>query len=321
MATYTTITDAEIEPEKPVTTSLMNRLRDNPLAIAEGASGAPRIQQGAIDSGAVGQSQLKTAVGTVGLYNQSVGAGTSATSLATLTGGQYCFFPQWAKLEGSSNITASVYDVGTTSITGHATRFGFTLTAIPAAGDSDCSVEARARYIQSSPPYDHGDGAVFGYVYALVDAGGKVGAVYMAEDPPWYGNTRHSPQHQFVKDGRLYGVFRKPACRFADVLAGRATMKDLRARLGECETIVEEITSETKLRGMEDLPQPFQPGDGQTVALLDPMDALVGNLLSMMQSGESPALLLAKDYLRVDNTTLKRKGPPGVPIHAARWRP
>lgn len=43
MADYISITDAQVEPLAPVTSELMNQLRDNPIAIAEGATGAPRV--------------------------------------------------------------------------------------------------------------------------------------------------------------------------------------------------------------------------------------------------------------------------------------
>lgn len=43
MAAYTTIADSEIDPESPFTTTLATKYRDNPIAITEGASGAPRI--------------------------------------------------------------------------------------------------------------------------------------------------------------------------------------------------------------------------------------------------------------------------------------
>lgn len=43
MADYTTITDAQVDPEAPITSELMSALRDNPIAIAEGATGAPLI--------------------------------------------------------------------------------------------------------------------------------------------------------------------------------------------------------------------------------------------------------------------------------------
>jgi hypothetical protein len=43
MASYITITDAETDPEAPLTSELAKKWRDNPLAIAEGAIGAPKI--------------------------------------------------------------------------------------------------------------------------------------------------------------------------------------------------------------------------------------------------------------------------------------
>lgn len=43
MADYVTITDAQVDPEAPITSELMSALRDNPIAIAEGAPGAPRV--------------------------------------------------------------------------------------------------------------------------------------------------------------------------------------------------------------------------------------------------------------------------------------
>lgn len=43
MTTYTAIPNTQIEPEAPVTSELMTLLRDNPIAIQEGATGAPKI--------------------------------------------------------------------------------------------------------------------------------------------------------------------------------------------------------------------------------------------------------------------------------------
>lgn len=43
MADWTTIADSQVDPKAPVTSELMAALRDNPIAIAEGATGAPRI--------------------------------------------------------------------------------------------------------------------------------------------------------------------------------------------------------------------------------------------------------------------------------------
>ncbi len=49
MTTYTAIAGTEIDAESPVTEELMTRLRDNPIAITEGATGAPRVLGIALD--------------------------------------------------------------------------------------------------------------------------------------------------------------------------------------------------------------------------------------------------------------------------------
>ena len=46
MTTYTAITNGEIDQDSPVTQPLLTALRDNPIAIAEGASGAPIVAAG-----------------------------------------------------------------------------------------------------------------------------------------------------------------------------------------------------------------------------------------------------------------------------------
>lgn len=50
MTTYTTITNAEIDQDSPVTQPLLTSLRDNPIAIAEGSTGAPRISGKALNT-------------------------------------------------------------------------------------------------------------------------------------------------------------------------------------------------------------------------------------------------------------------------------
>jgi hypothetical protein len=49
MASYITITDAETDPEAPLTSELAKKWRDNPIAIAEGETGAPKIVSKAMD--------------------------------------------------------------------------------------------------------------------------------------------------------------------------------------------------------------------------------------------------------------------------------
>jgi len=49
MTSYVTIPNADIDAESPIDVDLMTALRDNPIAITEGASGAPTIKRAAID--------------------------------------------------------------------------------------------------------------------------------------------------------------------------------------------------------------------------------------------------------------------------------
>lgn len=49
MADWTSIADTEVDPDAPVTSELGYAWRDNPIAIAEGALGAPRVEGRALD--------------------------------------------------------------------------------------------------------------------------------------------------------------------------------------------------------------------------------------------------------------------------------
>lgn len=50
MADWTAIPDAQLDPDAPLTSELAYAWRDNPIAITEGAAGAPKIQDAAMGS-------------------------------------------------------------------------------------------------------------------------------------------------------------------------------------------------------------------------------------------------------------------------------
>jgi hypothetical protein len=56
MADYVQILDTQIEPDAPLTSTLAAQWRDNPIAIAEGAAGAPRNRPLSLDLLIGGQS-------------------------------------------------------------------------------------------------------------------------------------------------------------------------------------------------------------------------------------------------------------------------
>ena len=60
MATWTTITDAALEPGKPIRSVDGLALRDNVTALAEGAAGAPKIKNAAVNTGVLGAEKFQT---------------------------------------------------------------------------------------------------------------------------------------------------------------------------------------------------------------------------------------------------------------------
>lgn len=46
MTTYTAIPAGDVDADSPITTGLITKLRDNPIAITEGSAGAPQIKPG-----------------------------------------------------------------------------------------------------------------------------------------------------------------------------------------------------------------------------------------------------------------------------------
>ena len=97
MADWTTITETATDPDAPVTSTLIKALRDNPAAIAEGASGAPKIVR----------SALKTATGSV---SGSLASGASVV----VSINQYSFWPN-IRLDAVNTITISGGGLGSAS--------------------------------------------------------------------------------------------------------------------------------------------------------------------------------------------------------------
>ena len=62
MPAYNPIANSEVDPESPLTSSLMIRMRDNPLAIQEGDPTAPRIQTAAYADASVTLAKLASDV-------------------------------------------------------------------------------------------------------------------------------------------------------------------------------------------------------------------------------------------------------------------
>lgn len=85
MTTYTVLSDAELAQDKPITQAKMRALRDNPIAITEGASGAPQIQTAAIADGAITAAKLASGATNLVLLSETSITATSTFAITLNT--------------------------------------------------------------------------------------------------------------------------------------------------------------------------------------------------------------------------------------------
>lgn len=329
-----------------LTSAKMTQMDDNFDALANGDAGAPRIQTAAyqdlsitpikisaipdgsatepkLAAAAVSQGKLKTTTGEVSTIN--------IRALLTLPGGQYGFWPQLrhstANAPSVASLIANIQYADPTP--GLVNEIGISTgnVAYIGLGTSGGTITALQRYVQASPPYDLGDGAIPLFVFAHLRPDGSIASLYVAPEAPWHlnGPTRITPDY-YTRDGR-------PMRRVRQVLAEHGTPAQALARLPRAQVLQRlrtdplvdiEVTQAVKNADMALLPYPFARAPaGHTVALLDPVAPLMDELLALHElaaPGESVAELLHAGALTLGNTALNRKGPPGVMAVACRWK-
>lgn len=87
MADWVAISDSQVDPDAPITSELGYAFRDNPIALAEGAVGAPRITRSALLNMAAGGGNLITQ----NSFNFTAGASSGGVSQVVLE--VSCFLP------------------------------------------------------------------------------------------------------------------------------------------------------------------------------------------------------------------------------------
>lgn len=247
----------------------------------------------------ISQGDLNTLTGSVSVSRAGVG---SITSFVTLPGGQYGFCPESSTTIGSGPHSSTGFidfgesASGATSY-GQRARLTFDITQ---SGGGTSTFLARQRYISSSPPFDMGDGEAAGFVFLLMNADGTIASTYNADVPPWAynGPTDITACKKCPITGQKYRKVMKKRT-MQEVLDG-----------APIEFEYEPITQRIKNADMKLIPHPFSPTEGQTVVMLDPMDARLKNLLDYQNLGGDIGEFLAK--LKPDNEALRRKGPQGV---------
>lgn len=108
MTAYSTIANSQIDQDSPVTQTLMTALRDNPIAITEGASGAPRNQPQSMDV-------------VIGSGSGSTGSATTYLTITGIDDIRYLLISHFVSVEApsenqnSANVSYALYDGSWTS--------------------------------------------------------------------------------------------------------------------------------------------------------------------------------------------------------------
>ena len=134
MADWTVISDTSLDPDAPLTSELAYAWRDNPIAIAEGAVGAPRIQYAAIQAPSAGSGVVVTTHNGV---NATAGATTDVLAFSALIAGT-----------ATVNVTAVSLAVGPSSftVTRVRNRTATVVAAITATGGYDIAMKYGDRF-------------------------------------------------------------------------------------------------------------------------------------------------------------------------------
>ena len=321
MAAWTTITDAVLAIGKGIKSTTIKAIRDNITALAEGASGAPSIEEAAMAAASVNQSALKTSI--LG----EVSTGLTRESL-TLPGGTYGFYPQ-IKMSATTNQDWQAGNVlGDVTGSGlHTNQGGWTTytTEIQLGRDSAGSgtISARQRYVTASPPYDLGDGEVPLFVFAKINDGtGEVESVYVAADPPWAynGPTDIAATHRTPDGTPMQRRLRMPPTPFDQMTPAQA--EAWLAQVVDDRFEVVPVDQALKQADMPDIPHPFMGNDltGKSIVLIDPVSDLCANLAERHARGQDINALLHEGQLVIDNVEVARATPPGVLAHPVKWK-
>jgi len=233
-------------------------------------------------------------------------------TMATLTGGEYSF---WITVKNSTTQNndfsvapvLGVIDNGSSQISTSnnlTTTLTSRITMSVYGGGGTMTV--RHRYIQSSPPYDLGDGEVQGFIQALIENGtGKILAMSHGDDPVWANNGPTCINPEYVRDGKFY----RKRCVID-------RLKDFE-NPERYSSIEQEITPTFKNSDMALIPHPFLGNDltGQSVIMIDPNDPIVERARIMRNAGESALVeLFHNDYVRFGNTHLSGRKTPSSEI-------
>ncbi len=334
---WTAIPNSDIDADSPLTTGLLTALRDNVASAFAKDSGAPvlannyvtdtmiatdTILAGSIAAGAVGQSEIGASAVGSGELKTTTATLSGQTAWLTTTAGAYAF-SLLLKTNSSGSALWQASNVGSLATVAYTTSTSYSKQYY-VYNYSSGSMSIQERYVQSSPPYNLGDGDVPLFVYILVDSFGSVEAASVAPEATWHNNgftdiraTRKDNVSgrswkevpEIIADLNDANLTRQEAVRL-----GIHTREEIADRLIADSKVDMEITQAVKQADMPLIPHPFQYCNlrNKTIVMLDPVSPTTEKLLMLHNEGEDINKLLHNNKIPFGNTALDRVMPEGV---------
>jgi len=311
-----------------LTNTEMNQLDANFDAVAAGLSGAPNYATAAYDTGiftaadiganAARQSEFKTATASQSVL---VDSSTLISSELSLTGGDFTL-GWWY----------GINDTFGPSVREKMSHSGQFVANVQFHG-SGKTIFVFSRYIQSSPPYNLGEGDIPLFIYAKVNRDTHdVIETSVAEDPPWfaYGPHKLGPEGNYQKFLGVWG-------ETSETIAANPKLRDRVLRRGR---MFETLNTQEKTKvikrpfaqwekniDMSIIPHPFSSVNSasEEVFMVNVhkrnivQDLIMVHKFGVNQTDNLSGLLHA-DTFKFRPTTRKYRQPPSVTLVDLFWK-
>lgn len=278
--------------------------------LANGSVANAKIANGSVDnnkiaSGAVTWGQISTGL------QQSAAGGGSYTDFSFSGGAR--------TLGWGLNSDTAEEDVRTPVIGG---TYQWYIRVMRAGGGTQYF---QASFINSSPPWDMGDGEIPLFIFLEIDSLGNVVRVDCADAPPWAYNGPTDLTASSIINNKKYRRVKQIIAEFGTLAAARAaglTRSQILNRLMNDAEVDEEITQAIKNRDMGLISSPFirKADPANTIVLLDPVSPLMQRLARLHREqalDEKLPQLFMDGRFNIGNTSLPRVSPPGVLVVSA----
>lgn len=346
---YDPILNTEIDLDSPITESLMTRMRDNPIAIADGDVGAPRIKPTALNTALETFNFTLIAANSSGtVYSQTSSAGEYGfyprTEIGVYSGGA-ASLNAWMIVNNGAQRFETVAGGAPDIVKPEATYIDvWGIATVPASAFFEVTV--KQRYMESSKPYNLGDGEIDLFIW-LFYKNGTLAAIHCSESPPWVynGKTKCRPdhvEHVFDNEGELIEVKKyvaekinepSPPWEGGDSEIYHAWLMDDDFQGENYE--LHEITTDRKNADMNDIPHPFQklkiPVDfdetgeaifddsPEEIVLIDPVSPILKDLLALHNQERDIGKMIMNNQLTVGDIVEGRCLPPGDVCRSISW--